>query len=218
MSKHIKQRKSTQRAKFAIGLLYAGESVEEAARKSHLSRERIERLAWAVGRSKHLTEGDTQMTEAQDHNTELGTTGVPYRSEQAEELIAERMKQLSASGRPAERMDVIAELANEGKIQTGYNPLVGAEQALRDALPDKYRQEGAPSQWAGRTLAESMAIATAAKIGTRQNNAPQPSTERVIELSEESEREERIEAITSQGYTRAHAEHILEFNEREGRG
>ena len=29
--------------------------------------------------------------------------------------------------------------------------------------------------------------------------------------------QERIEAITRQGYNRAHAEHVLEFNEREGR-
>jgi hypothetical protein len=51
---------------------------------------------------------------------------------------------------------------------------------------------------------------------------PKPAGEarggRLVKLSEEErEREELIEAITRQGYNRAHAEHVLEFNEREGR-
>ena len=62
------------------------------------------------------------MTEAQDHKqdhkTTLGTTGVPYRSEAMERLVAERMQQLSDSGRPADRMSVITELVNSGRVKT----------------------------------------------------------------------------------------------------
>jgi hypothetical protein len=142
MSKHTKQRKLPQRVKFALELLYAGESVDETARKAHLSRERIERLAQTVGRSKYLTEGDKQMTEAQDHNTELGTTGVPYHSEEAEELIARRMRQLSASGRPAERMGVIRELVERGQIQSmvpGSVTMAAWNEELLQSIPPEKR-------------------------------------------------------------------------------
>jgi len=58
------------------------------------------------------------MNEAQDQNTTLGTQGVPYRSEAMEALVAERMQQLRASGRPADRMSVITELVDSGKVKT----------------------------------------------------------------------------------------------------
>jgi len=191
--------------------------LEEAARRAYISQERLQRALGAY-HDNQLMEGE-DMTK-QDHNTTLGTTGVPYRSEAGEELIAERMRQLSTSGRPAERMGVIRELAAKGELAV-YQDTHDFEEELQRSIPPEKRTHNAPSGEAGRTLAEGMAIAAAERTAERHSETSFASGARggrLIELSEEErEREERIEAITREGYTRAHAEHVVEFNEREGR-
>jgi hypothetical protein len=162
------------------------------------------------------------MTE-QDHNTTLGTQGVPYRSEAAEELIAERMRQLSASGRPADRIGVIRELATKGEIQTmvpGAQTEAAWNQELLDSLPSERRaQLGEASQGAGRTLAEGMAVAAAQRTAERHSEASseassRPSGDRLVELSEESDYERRVRAWTSQGYPRHDAVWRIELQDR----
>jgi hypothetical protein len=184
-------------------------------RHRNLSRERIERLARTVGRSKHLTEGDKQTTEAQDHKTTLGTTGVPYRTEAGEELIAERLRQLSASGRPAERMDVIRELASRGELAV-YQDTHDFEEELQRSIPtEKRTPQNAPSEGAGRTLAEGMAIAAAQRAAERHSELRSSTKgDRLVELGEESDYERRIRAWTSQGYPRHDAVWRIELQDQ----
>jgi hypothetical protein len=168
------------------------------------------------------------MTEAQDHNPTLGTTGVPYRSEAAEELIAERMRQLSASGRPAERMGVIGELVNKGEIQSAVpreEIRAALDAELMASLTPEERAKlpaAPPPQGAGRTLAEGMAIAASEKqASARRSEAsrrPSFAGDRLIELSEESDSERRIKAWTSQGYPRHDAVWRIELQDRMASG
>jgi hypothetical protein len=163
MNRHEKQRRTERRVTFAFRLLRNGFPLEEAARPAYISEERLQR-ALGIDHRKQLMEGETQMTEPHDHKTTLGTTSVPYRTEAGEELIAERMRQLSASGRPAERMDVIRELASKGELAV-YQDTHDFEEELQRSIPPEKRtpRENAPSEGAGRTLAEGMAIAAAGR-------------------------------------------------------
>jgi hypothetical protein len=168
------------------------------------------------GRQLTETESEAQMTEAQDKSTTtLGTQGVPYRSEAAEELIAERMRQLSASGRPADRMGVVAELATKGELAV-YQDTHDFEEELLQSIPPEKRTQNAPSGGAGRTLAEGMAIAASAKqTSTRRSEGSSgDSGDRLIELSEESDYERRIRAWTSQGYPRHDAVWRVELEDQ----
>jgi hypothetical protein len=155
------------------------------------------------------------MTEAQNQNTTLGTQGVPYRSEAAEELIAERMRQLSASGRPADRMGVVCELATKGEVAV-YQDTHDFEEELLQSIPTEKRTlESAPSGGAGRTLAEGMAIAAAERTAERHSEPrSSASGDRLIELSEDSDYERRIRAWTSQGYPRHDAAWRIELQDR----
>ena len=157
------------------------------------------------------------MTEAQDHKTTLGTTSVPYRTEAGEELIGERMRQLSASGRPAERMSVIRELAERGELAV-YQDTHDFEEELQRSIPPEKRAQNAPSEGAGRTLAEGMAIAAAqrASFAAERHSEPRSSTrgDRLVELSEESDYERRIRAWTSQGYPRHDAVWRIELQDQ----
>jgi hypothetical protein len=54
------------------------------------------------------------MTEGQ----ELGARGVPYNSVAAEQLVAARLAELGADGKPATRLRALGELVREGRVAT----------------------------------------------------------------------------------------------------
>jgi hypothetical protein len=77
--------------------------------------------------------------------TELGEQGeVDYGSQAFEDSIALRLKQLTETGRPANRQSVIRELVNSGRVRTQLGGNHVAE--LVDALPDRYKQPGGDTQ------------------------------------------------------------------------
>jgi len=53
-----------------------------------------------------------------NHKTELGAEGVPYNSAAAEQLVAARLAELGADGKPADRLRVLGELVREGRVAT----------------------------------------------------------------------------------------------------
>jgi len=86
--------------------------LEEAARRAYIAPERLRR---ALGmQNKQLTEGE-HMTE---QNEALGTQGVPYNSVAAEQLVAARLAELGADGKPATRLRALGELVREGRVAT----------------------------------------------------------------------------------------------------
>jgi len=64
------------------------------------------------------SEASRGVARLQDTSGPGGQGAVEYRSEAMEALVAARLKQLSDSGRPADRMSVITELVNSGRVKT----------------------------------------------------------------------------------------------------
>ncbi len=88
-------------------------------------------------------------------NEALGTEGAPYRSEAMERLVAARMAELKADGKPADRLRVLGELVRVGRVATG-DPA------------------GRPSATAGTSFGTARAVKLADEQGGSRGPQPRP--------------------------------------------
>jgi hypothetical protein len=71
--------------------------------------------------------------------TNLGKAGTSYGSEAMETLVADRMRELEASGRPADRPSVLRELVNKGAVQTYHDDQSAWEAELQRSVGRRVR-------------------------------------------------------------------------------
>jgi hypothetical protein len=209
------------RVGYAVYLVNKGVAPAEAAKRALVS---LPRLRKALGVDKRLEEGNDMsehLHDAWEDRTRLGEEGVPYHSEEAESLIAARMTQLSASGRPVDRMAIRAELVGQGKIASWSDDRSDFEAELLNSLSPEQRkmqeysqdfQQKAVSPLGGQTLSESRAIALADHQSKRAQSS---GASGVRKLSEGDRREQLIRSWTSQGYTHEDACRRADFALRE---
>jgi hypothetical protein len=217
---------STSRTKDRLDQARREPPLKQKARRAKTGRTKYDEeavLEQRDGRTIRLVDNEAKLEGAtqMEHNapanakvTRLGEQGAAYGSEAMEDLVAERMARLSATGRSAGRMEAIRQLANEGRIATYHSDQDGFERELRDSLTPEARArvehlEAAHAAAAGsRTLAEAAA---------RQAQRSTSAGSTVVKLSEEDRREARIAAFTKQGYSRQHAEHVADFEANRAR-
>jgi hypothetical protein len=88
---------------------------------------------------------EARMTEQHGHSTRVGTEGLPYGTEAAEEMIADRIKKLEERGIPgilATRQNAINQLAEEGNLRTLRESTTGVylgDEARRELAADRRR-------------------------------------------------------------------------------
>ena len=89
-----KARRPLNRINLAARLIRQGLSIGDAARRANVSEEQVRRALGVA--KKQLSEGE-HMTE---HGRKLGTTGLSYGTQAAEEMVAERIKKLEGGATP----------------------------------------------------------------------------------------------------------------------